>query len=217
VSADRSSVLASAAPTFATFYTTAAYREDAERLGRCCRFFGLPFTLVQGEEFGSWKRNCNQKPRLLERLRSAISGPIVWLDADCVIHHAPSALLRERPEDAVLWEGGISTKDYVSSQVMWWNDTATAKGMIADWAQRSVDDPESLADPLLRATCDAWRGRADVGVLPAEYGKPYWMPVAGVAPQDIVISSNERRCVHSDATPRQDRIRLEPLWLPYDG
>ncbi len=204
-------------PTFATFYTTPAYREDAERLGHCCRVFGLPFTLVQGQEFGSWKRNCNQKPRLLERLRSTVSGPIVWLDADCVIHHLPSALLQERPEDAVLWNGGISAKPYISSQVMWWNDTATARAMIADWSQRSVDNPESLADPLLKATCDAWRGKANVGVLPSEYLKPYWKPVAGVTPEDIVISSNERRCVHADAAPRQVRIRLEPLRLPYGG
>jgi hypothetical protein len=27
---------------FATFFTTAAYREDADRLERCCRFFDLP-------------------------------------------------------------------------------------------------------------------------------------------------------------------------------
>jgi hypothetical protein len=202
-------------PTVATFYTTPAYREDAERLGRCCRVFGLPFTMVGGEEYGSWRRNCNQKPRLLERLRGAISGPIVWLDADCVIHHSPAALLQQRLDDAVLWQGGISAKPYVSSQVMWWNDTAPARGMIADWSRRSIENPESLADPLLKATCDAWRGRAKVGALPPEYLKPYWKPLEGVLPEQIVISSNERRCVHPDATPRQIRVRLEPLRLPF--
>jgi len=202
---------------FATFFTTAAYREDAERLGRCCRHFDLPFTMLEGEEFGSWKRNCNQKPRLLQRLREQISGPIAWLDADCIIHGLPVALLAERSQDAVLWSGGVSEKHYVSSQVMWWNDTATARAMIAEWAQRSIDAPESLADPLLKATCEAWRGKAELGVLPAEYLKPYWKPVSGVEPRDIVISGNERRCVHPDATPRQDRPRLEPLRLPFDG
>ena len=201
--------------TFATFYTTPEYRDDAERLGECCRFFGLRFTMIEGEELGSWKRNCNQKPRLLARLRHAVGGPIVWLDADCVIHHRPDALLAERVEDAVLWQGGISEKHYVSSQVMWWNDTPAARGMIDDWSRRSVDNPESLADPLLKATCDAWRGQARVGVLPLEYLKPYWKPVEGVRPEQIVISSNERRCQHPDAVPRQIRTRLEPLRVPY--
>lgn len=201
--------------TFATFYTTDAYLRDAERLQRCCGVFGLAFTAVRGEEFGSWKRNCNQKPRLLDAMRRAIAGPIVWLDADCVIHHRPSALLQERGDDAVLWQGGLSETRYVSSQVTWWNDTEAARAMIADWARRSREDPESLADPLLKATCEAWRGRAAIGVLPPEYLKPYWKPVEGVSPERIVISSNERRCEHADATPRQIRTRLEPLRLPY--
>lgn len=204
-------------PTFATFYTNETYRRDARRLERCCRHFGLPFTMVEGDELGGWKRNCNQKPRLLARLRAGLSGPIVWLDSDCIIHYRPVELLLERQQDAVLWQGGISEKKYVSSQVMWWNDTDVARGMIADWAQRSADHPESLADPLLKATCEAWRGKADVGVLPPSYLKPYWKPVPGVAAPDIVISTNERRCLHPDAVPRQDRPRLEPLRLPYDG
>ena len=205
-------------PTFAAFYTNADYRRDAERLERCCRHFGLPFTMLEGRELGGWKRNCNQKPRLLARLRAAVPGPIVWLDADCIVHRRPEALLRERTEDAVLWQGGIAPdKKYVSSQVMWWNDTPHARAMIDEWARRSADDPDSLADPLLKATCEAWRGRARIGVLPAAYLKPYWKPVPGVAADDIVISGNERRCRHADAVPRQDRPRLEPLRVPFDG
>ena len=83
--------------------------------------------MIEGEKLGSWKRNCNQKPRLLARLRQAIGGPIAWLDADCVIHHRPDILLAERMEDTVLWQEGISEKHYISSQVMWWNDTAAAR------------------------------------------------------------------------------------------
>jgi hypothetical protein len=204
-------------PTFATFYTSPAYRQDAERLGRCCDFFGLPFVMIEGKEYGGWKRNCNQKPRLIDQFRNEISGPIVWLDADCIIHCAPTALLQERTEDAVLWQGGISSGIYVSSQVMWWNDTDNARAMVADWARRSIEHPESLADPLLKATCDAWHGRANIGVLPPEYLKPYWKVVDGVsAPEQIVISTNERRCEHPDATPRQIRTRLEPLRVPFD-
>ncbi|MGE0703581.1 MAG: hypothetical protein AB7F99_00235 [Vicinamibacterales bacterium] len=88
--------------------------------------------------------------------------------------------------------------------------------MIADWAQRSLDAPESLADPLLKATGERFTGSARIGVLPAEYLKPYWKPVDGVSPGDIVISTNERRCLHSDATPKQNRVRLEPLQVPYE-
>jgi hypothetical protein len=205
-----------AIPTFATFYNTPAYRADADRLAACCRHFGLPFVAVPGRDFGSWKRNCNQKPRLLLTLRDELRGPIVWMDADCIIHEAPSDLLRARDDDAVLWQGGFSgDRIYVSSQVMWWNDTPAARGMIADWAGRSLDNPDSLADPLLKATCDAWRSRARIGVLPPAYLKPYWKPVEGVTASEIVISTNERRSIHPDATPRQNRIRLEPLRLPF--
>jgi len=115
----------------------------------------------------------------------------------------------------MLWQGGDSEKHYISSQVMWWNDSAIARAMIADWAHRSLENPESLADPLLKATCERFKGEARIGVLPAEYLKPYWKPVDGVSPDDIVISTNERRCEHADAIPRQNRVRLEPLSVPY--
>lgn len=213
--ATRVSTLLSQMATFATFFTTDAYRQDAERLGRCCALFNLSFVMLEGEELGSWKRNCNQKPRLLHQFRRETRGPIVWLDADCIIHHRPDVLIADCVADALLWQGGLTEKPYVSSQVMWWNDTDTAHGMIADWAQRSLDNPASLADPLLKATCDAWRGRASIAALPPSYLKPYWKVVDGVTPTDIVISSNERRSVHADAAPRQNRTRLEPLNLPY--
>lgn len=202
-------------PTFATFFTTPAYRADAERLGQCCDHFGLPFRMLQGEEYGSWRRNCNQKPRLLQALRSDVRGPLVWLDSDCIIHQRPDLLLEPHADDALLWNGGVSDKPYINSQVMWWNDTAVARSMIDDWARRSLETPDSLADPLLKAAFDAHQGRAHIGVLPHEYIKPYWKPIDGVTPERIIISGNERRSVHADATPRQDRPRLEPLRVPY--
>jgi len=201
--------------TFVAFYTNDAYLEDARRLERCCQHFDLRFEKVKGEEFGSWKRNCNQKPRLLDQVRRRISGPIVWLDSDCIIHERPSALLSTRSDDAVLWMGGVTEKRYVSSQVMWWSDSPIARAMIEDWAMLSKEQPESLADPLLKAVCEKWRGTATVGTMPATYLKPYWKPVPGVRSEEIVISSNERRCVHLDAKPRQIRVRLDPLCLPY--
>lgn len=207
--------MAGVSPTFATFYTNEAYLEDARRLERCCRHFGLPFEMVRGEELGGWKRNCNQKPRLLDQVRRRIAGPIVWLDSDCGIHKRPGALLVKRCEDAVLWMGAVSEKPYVSSQVMWWNDSPIARAMIGDWAELSREQPGSLADPLLKVVCDTWRGTASIGTMPPSYIKPYWKPVPGVRSEAIVISANERRCVHPDATPRQNRVRLDPMHLPH--
>lgn len=202
-------------PLFACFYNNDAYRRDALRLERCCRHFGLPFRMIQGDELGGWRRNCNQKPRLLAALRAEVHGPIVWLDSDCVIHQPPLALLENDGEDAMLWKGGNSEKHYVSSQTMWWNDTPFARAMIDDWARLSRENPESLADPLLKCVCDNWRDRAAIAVLPDAYLKPYWKNDDDIDVEAIVISSNERRCVHPDATPRQNRVRLEPLALPY--
>ena len=77
-------------------------------------------------------------------------------------------------------------------------------------------NPESLADPLLKATCEKWRGKANVGTLPPSYLKPYWFDVEGVESSEaIVISRNERRCIHPDAKTKTVRVRLDPLVLPY--
>lgn len=202
-------------PLFWTFYTNQDYLADARRLEECCRFFGLRLEILEGTEYGSWKRNCNQKPRLLDMVRRRVRGPLVWLDSDCIIHSRPEELLQASEKDALLWQGGVTEKHYVSSQTMWWNDTPVARAMIADWAALSVENPESLADPLLKAVCDRWRATAALGRLPDAYLKPYWKEVEGVRPGEIVISANERRSRHPDAVPRQNRIRLEPLTLPH--
>ncbi len=202
-------------PLFFTFYTNDMYLADARRLEQCCNYFGLKIEIVKGEEFGSWKKNCNQKPRLIEQVRNRVEGPIVWLDSDCIIHSEPIALLEKISGDALLWQGGLTEKHYVSSQTMLWNDTKTSRSMIADWAALSRENPESLADPLLKIVCENWRSRASIGRLPDMYLKPYWKVVEGVSSENIIISTNERRCVHPDAAPRQNRVRLDPLKIPY--
>ncbi|MEM9302015.1 MAG: hypothetical protein AAGE01_07880 [Pseudomonadota bacterium] len=203
--------------TIFTFYNNEAYRADAERLGRCCAHFGVPFEAVEGKELGSWVRNCNQKPRLLATVRKRVRGPIVWLDSDCVIHRPPATLLEPRSADAMLWCGAITQKHYVSSQVMWWNDTPAAHAIIDEWAALSLHHRDTLADWLLKRVIDTgWLDRAAIDTLPGHYIKPYWKPVEGVCSAAIVISSNERRCTHVDATPRQDRVRLDPFYLPFE-
>jgi hypothetical protein len=203
-------------PTFATFYTDDAYLEVSRRLERCCRLFGLPFLRVRGEDLGSWQRNCNQKPRLLLDVRRQLRGPVVWLDADCIIQRRPALLLEEHDDDALLWLGGVcNTEDYISSQTTWWNDSPAALGMIEGWAALSLEHPGSLADPLLKRICTAWRGRAAIGRLPDAYLKPYWFDVEGVTPAEIVISSNERVSDKPDGLYARDRRRLDPLVLPW--
>ncbi len=204
-------------PLFATFHTDESYRALARRLERCCAVFGLRFVAIEGQDHGSWRRNCNQKPRLLSSLRSRVSGPIVWLDADCVIQRPPTLFQADLSCDAILWRAGRSEgKAFVASQVMWWNDTPTAHAMIAEWAERSRERPENLADPLLKEVCDAWFDRADIQRLPDTYRAVYWAPEPGLVEDEIVISCNERASRSPDARYRRDRKRLLELILPFD-
>lgn len=204
-------------PTFATYYTDDGYQTLSRRLERCCGVFGLRFVALQGREHGSWRRNCNQKPRLLEALRSRLSGPIVWLDADCVIHQPPTLFQRELACDAILWRGGRSVdKRYIGSQVMWWNDTPDAHVMIAEWAELSRRCPDSLADPLLKEVCDRWVDRARIQALPDGYRAVYFDATPRLAREQIVISCNERASGAPDAVCARSRTRLVELVLPFD-
>jgi hypothetical protein len=203
------------ATLFVTFFTDAAYRAQAERLGRCCEVFGLRFRALEGRDYGNWRRNCNQKPQLLESLRASVTGPIAWLDADCVIHHLPELLNKPPDGDATLWRAGEGgDKWYVNSAVMLWNDTPTANEMISDWAQLSRESPDSLADPLLKQVCDRWADRSRIARLPDEYGVAYFRPPEGLHPEEIVISRNERASEAPDADSGPRRRRFE-LVLPY--
>lgn len=205
--------------TFATFYTDDNYLEIARRLERCCDFFNLPFQLIKGVDYGSWQKNCNQKPRLLAELRADISGPIVWMDADCVIHSKPALFSETHSCDAILWRGGQSRdKWYIGSQVMYWADSPTARSMIDTWAKLSEAHADSLADPLLKQTCDQWLSKASIDTLPESYRCIFHHEISNsLKDTDIIISCNERASDKPDGVYRNKRPRFRELSLPFGG
>jgi len=200
---------------FFTFWTDDNYRKAAERLRVSCDRWGIKTDFREASDQGSWRHNCNQKPRLLWALRQEYTCPIVCLDADCVVHARPDLLMEPHDCDAILWNGGVPSRarrGYVSSGVTWWNNTTRARRMLKHWAKLSKLRLNKIVDPLLRVVClEAMQHGARIETLPSAYMKPYWIRKRGLSANGIVISCNERPGTHTDGLYGRKRLRLDPL------
>lgn len=200
---------------FWTFYTDDNYKQAADRLLRSCTRFKLTARADEAPDQGTWRKNCNQKPRLLLDIWKAHDGPVVCMDADCVVHRYPILLTQKHQCDAILWNAGVPSRRgrYVSSGVTWWNKTEMAQRMLERWAELSLQRLNKIVDPLLRIVCTEMAEHATIMRLPAAYMKPYWIRKGEIRdPKDIVISCNERPGTHEDgAYARRKRTRVDPL------
>ncbi len=80
-------------PVFVSYYTPdTAYEERAEELRQSLEKFGLDHVILPVVSKGDWTSNCAQKAEVIQRLRSEVSKPVCWVDADCRILRKPGFL-----------------------------------------------------------------------------------------------------------------------------
>ncbi len=194
--------------TFWTFYTDDRYKLAAARLGRSCEKFNIKFMMSSAPDLGRWRVNCNQKPMFLLAAYDKCDGPVVCLDADCVVHERPDFLLQPHPGvDAILWAGGVGRR-YVSSGVCWWGRTGIARAMLQMWVDECARR-RKMADKQLKTVCDEFKETATMVKIPRAYLKPYWIRKKGV--ETPIISCNERMTEHKDGRYDRRRKRIDPL------
>lgn len=115
------------------------YEEEAARLKASCRKLGLEHAIVPVEPRGSWERNCAIKPEvLLEQYRTQ-DRPVLWVDADAVMHAPPMMLAGAEPDFAVHKARGWE----FASGTIYFNRSEGGERLLRRWAELCAQSPEA--------------------------------------------------------------------------
>ncbi len=133
------------------------YRAEAARLKASLDALGLEHHFFEVQPEGNWVRTTLLKPSWIIRAREELSGPLLYIDVDAVVHADPWPYLQQYDGDmaAVVYDNG-----QLNSATLWINDTPGAREVLSAWkaaadARRADDHGE------LEATGD----NGDQGVL----------------------------------------------------
>lgn len=125
-------------PVIVSFYTKGTpYEDDARRLIASCKALGLAHEVVGVPQQGPWVAMCAFKARFVSEAYYRIGKPILWVDADAVIHRRPELLAGASADFAVHRAGGWQ----FNSATVFFNQTPEAEDLLARWRRRCQDEP----------------------------------------------------------------------------
>lgn len=77
--------------TLISFYTKNwQYPVKAERLRQACEKLGIDYLIEELPDTGNWTANTRLKSSFIYDKLTQLQRPVVWVDADCVLHKAPT-------------------------------------------------------------------------------------------------------------------------------
>lgn len=151
-------------PVIVSYYTTATpYEALAARLRASCERLGLAHHIVALDSRGSWEANTYAKARVCQTAWRELGQPILWVDADAIVHAAPE-LLRTTADVAVhKWKG-----QYFASGTVFFNQTSGADLLLSGWVERCATNRGVSDQPHLE---HAWNALVRVHPL-----QTLWLP-----------------------------------------
>jgi hypothetical protein len=133
------------------------YRAEAARLKSTLDRLGLDHHFFEVEPEKNWVRTTLLKPSWIARAREELSGPLLYIDVDAIVHEDPWPYLQQLSVDmaAVVYDNG-----QLNSATLWIADTLGARMVLDEW-QRRADQRRGLDVGGLEASGD----NGDQGVL----------------------------------------------------
>ena len=133
------------------------YRAEAARLKATLDHLGLDHHFFEVEPEKNWVRTTLLKPSWIARAREELSGPLLYIDVDAIVHEDPWPYLQQLSVDmaAVVYDNG-----QLNSATLWIADTSGARTVLDEW-QRRADQRRGLDVGGLEASGD----NGDQGVL----------------------------------------------------
>lgn len=124
-----------------------SYEQDAQLLRASLDRVGMAYHIEGVEDEGDWYANTRRKANFIQDAREAFSGPLVYIDADAIVHQDCAAyfdgLARKGYDYAAHWFHGPSkghdrqrvrdTGWWMLSGTLFWGDTEGARRLLANW------------------------------------------------------------------------------------
>ena len=133
-----------------SFYTAdndGSYAEEVKFLIASLERFGVPHHIEEKRAWGDWYDHTAHKADFIREMRAKFEGPLLWIDADAIVHSDPTSYFEELADFAV--DFGVHYfrgpgKGYDQSQVQrdgwrllsgttWWGDTPRARTLLDAW------------------------------------------------------------------------------------
>ncbi|MBX3403232.1 MAG: class I SAM-dependent methyltransferase [Phycisphaeraceae bacterium] len=113
------------------------YADEAKKLKASCLRLGLEHRIVGVQPRGSWEANCAYKARFVEEQWRALGRPVLWVDADAIVHRTPDLLRGVAADFAVHRALGWM----FASGTVFFNQTPGAEALLVRWRERCEADP----------------------------------------------------------------------------
>lgn len=123
-------------PIIVSYYTVSTpYEAMAGRLLDSCERHGLEHYIMALPSLGSWEANNAAKASVCQIAWQQLGQPILWVDADAIMHRPPE-LLRGATADFGVhkWKGR-----YFAGGTLFFNQTSMAERLLDGWVTRCAD------------------------------------------------------------------------------
>jgi len=122
------------------FYTVnTGYEEEARRLIASCSAAQVEIYSESIASLGAWELNCGFKARFVEKLWQESRRPVLWLDADAIVHQRP-ILLEGATCDFALHK--VNRWEFASGTIFF-NQTPLAELLLRRWVERCAAAPRT--------------------------------------------------------------------------
>ena len=134
--------------TIVAFHTDdPLYRKEAERFARSAAKLGLKIDLKVVPPKGDWVANCAMKPQIIADARQRLSGPLLYIDVDAVIHADPWPYLSQYDGDMA---ANILPDGELNSGSLYISDTQAARALLNTWVERQKENPREWDQKTLQ-------------------------------------------------------------------
>ena len=155
------------------------YVEGAERMRESAEKFGYEVHTERMGDKGSWTANCAFKPKFLASCMERFDRPLVWVDADAVIHRPLEHLESPYIEFAVAWDPLLPFKSFMSA-VIYLTQTPAATRILGEWGEACEKAVRGKSKEWDQVTLyKVWRAMKDppiTKILPQGYVKIFDHP-----------------------------------------
>ncbi|MGI8982065.1 MAG: methyltransferase domain-containing protein [Pirellulaceae bacterium] len=125
-------------PLIICFYTkNTDYEIEARKLIESCDRLRLDHRIAGLESRGSWEANCSLKSEFIFDVWKSSGRPVLWVDADAILHSSPELLRGCRADFAIHKCRGWQ----FASGTLFFNQTAAAATLIHRWIARCRQNP----------------------------------------------------------------------------
>lgn len=160
-------------PVIVSYYTKGTgYETEARRLRASLKALGPGLELydIRGiDNLGNWMKNTHRKASIIKEAMDRYQLPVLFIDADAVVHKYPDLFDIIQEDIAVHYHAGHQ----LNSAVIFFNKTINAENLLNAWIERNRKQPQTLEQQNLQDLIEShpWNTEISIYKLPPEYAK----------------------------------------------